>query len=225
MTDFIVTKMKIFYTSGFKTALSIPYNNVRLGKYKLQEGNRLDPDTTTLTTGVAEKLVASSSPTNGYYNAQIIEVGEGLQLSLDIPESDQSLYVYGPGSDQDSLYQVILFFYEDDAKGEKLAFLLYDKFEDRVFTGLNLTSRKNIINIPRLDRKCNLILEQSDVTKILESDSPVEIRPVTGKENPEDEDYYSKYSWEKYWVDSISKEHDLRWTETTFLNNFGLKIY
>ncbi len=222
--------MKIFFTKNFREALDKPYKQIQLGKYKLRGGT--DTGFTKLTSKnvTSSDFLSTTSPTSfdeeKYYTAQLVKYNGGLQISLEIPETDNSIYEVNEYDE--SYYQVLLFYYTDISESS-LAFLIFENFEDGVFSGLNLTSRKNLITTPSFNWKCNLILNQSDITGLLEDEWGQESTNVTAlekdKKYTEEVEYVSTDSWSKLWVDSISTEGDTDWIETVYLNNFGLKIY
>lgn len=219
--------MKIFYTKKFKEEILKPYNQIELGKYKLRYGENVGFDKLTSENVNSWDFLSACSPTSidkeKYYNAQFIDYNNGLQISLDIPDTDSSLYTSG-------FYQIFLFYFTIYGENESsLAFLVFEDFKDSKFSGFNLTSRRNIITIPELSWKCNFIFSQSDYTKLLEDPWGQKLNNTTAlekdKKYTEENEYVSVDSWRKLWVDKISEEGETDWIETIYLNNFGLKIY
>ena len=229
--------MKIFYTKKFKEVLDKPYKQIQLGKYKLRRGDEVGFDKLTSENVTSREFLSAASPTSfqgeNFYNAQFVEYSGGLQISLEIPETDASTYEIS-ASKNDHFYQVFLFYFTDGTTHEtssssSLAFLVFEDFKDSVFSGLQLTSRKNIITTPEFSWKCNFIFNQSEYTELLENPWGQEIADVTAlekdKKYTDDYSYVSLDSWERLWIDNVSTEEDLDWIETVYINNFGLKIY
>lgn len=219
--------MKIFYTKKFKEEISKPYRQIELGKYKLRHGEDVGFDKLTSENVTSWNFLSACSPTSfeeeNYYSSQFVDYKDGLQISLEIPDSDSSLY-------NTSFYQIFLFYFTIQGENESsLAFLVFEDFNDSKFSGFNLTSKRNIITIPELNWKCNFIFSQSEHTEILEDPWGQKLGQTTALEKDkiytEDNEYVSVDSWRKLWVDKISTEGDTDWIETVYLNNFGLKIY
>ena len=228
--------MKIFFTKKFREVLEKPYKQIQLGKYKLRGGEDVGFSKLTSENVTSREFLSASSPTSfggeNYYTSQLVRYNGGLQISLEIPETDASIYEVN--SSNESYYQIFLFYFTDvtkvsEASSSSLAFLIFENFDGKVFSGLDISSRRNIITTPPFNWKCNFILEQSDYTKILENEWGQELTKVTAlekdKKYTEEDEYISVDSWSKFWVDKISTEGDLDWIETVYLNNFGLKIY
>ena len=229
--------MKIFYTKKFKEVLDKPYKQIQLGKYKLRRGDEVGFDKLTSENVTSREFLSAASPTSfqgeNFYNAQFVEYSGGLQISLEIPETDASIYEIS-ASKNDHFYQVFLFYFTDvttheTSSSSSLAFLVFEDFKDSVFSGLQLTSRKNIITTPKFSWKCNFIFNQSEYTELLENPWGQEIADVTAlekdKKYTDDYSYVSLDSWERLWIDNVSTEEELDWIETVYINNFGLKIY
>lgn len=227
--------MKIFFTKKFREVLDKPYKQIQLGKYKLRGGDDIGFTKLTSDNVTSRSFLSASSPTSltgeNYYTSQLVKYNEGLQISFEIPETDASMYENN--SRNESYYQIFLFYFTDitavSETSTSLAFLIFENFDGNKFSGLDLSSRRNIITTPSFDWKCNLILNQSDYTKILENEWGQELTEVTAlekdKKYTEECEYISTESWSKYWIDQLSDEGDLDWVETVYLNNFGLKIY
>lgn len=214
--------MKVLYTKNFKEKLSQPWSNISLGKVKLREGTN-----TGLTKQNTEKIMEFPDSffkfaTRETYNSEIIELPEGgIQIFLDIPDENQSFY------DESFRYQVLMFFYTDLLTDtESLAFVCYENIEysteDKVkFTGLKLTSQKNIITFPNLTWSGNINFSQSEVIKFLESkEGNLDINPYLSGIG-----FTSKDSWKAWVIDSISERTLTPWIETTYINNYGIKVY
>ena len=223
--------MKIFYTNKFKEVLTKPYKQIELGKYKLRGGNNTGFNELTSDNIESRQFLSTTSPTStgdeeNYYTAQIIEYNNGLQISLEVPETDHSIYINDPLTNK-TYYQIFLFYFTEN-KTTSLAFILFENFNEGSFHGLEYNSNKLIITLPNFNRKCNLILDQNQLTSTLENNWGQKLDNVTsiGKDIiSQGNKYVSVISWEKFWVENMSKENDLNWIETVFLNNFGLKIY
>ena len=225
--------MKIFFTKKFREVLNKPYKQIQLGKYKLRGGTNVGFSKITSENVTSRDFLSLTSPTSlnndSFYTAQLVEYNGGLQISFEIPETDASIYEKDD-SESDSYYQIFLFYFTDVTdtvnQNTSLAFLVFEDFKNEIFSGLNLTSRRNIITTPEFDWKCNLILNQSNFTEILENPWGYNLNSsITALENKTKNTYISTESWSKYWVSNISNEGDLDWAETVYINNFGLKIY
>lgn len=210
--------MKILYTEKFKEDLGKPWKKLTLGEVKLREGTLTDTKLTLR--DIREKHEFSNSfletATKENYNAEFMRYPGGIQVHLEISGSDASLYQEG------SYYQVILFFYSDMTGTKSLAFILYEELEEDGFTGLKLTSGRNIITIPGFTWECSLDFNQSPVTSFLED--PLGNQSVHGI-NYSSTGYISLESWKSWMRDKISDSGDTPWLETTYMNNYGIKIY
>lgn len=225
--------MKIFFTKKFREVLADPHRQIELGKYKLRQGDNVGFTKITSENITSDEFLSSTSPTNFYdeqnfYDSQLVGYNGGLQISFEIPEKDASMYEENLLNE--SFYQIFLFYYTDvtliSKASTSLAFLIYENFDGNIFSGIDLTTRRNIITTPPFDWKCNLMLNQSEQTKILEDEWGHQLTKVTALgNNTEENSYISTESWTRFWIDNISKEEDLEWLETVYLNNFGLKIY
>lgn len=228
--------MKIFFTKKFREVLEKPYKQIQLGNYKLRGGKDVGFSKLTSENVTSREFLSASSPTSfggeNYYTSQLVEYNGGLQISLEIPKTDASIYEVN--SSDESYYQIFLFYFTDvttvsEATNSSLAFLIFENFDGTIFSGLDLSSRRNIITTPPFDRKCNFILNQLEYTEILENEWGQGLTNVTAlekdKKYTEEDEYISTQSWEKFWVDKISEEGEQDWIETVYLNNFGLKIY
>ena len=222
--------MKIFYTKKFKEELEKPYRQLVLGKYKLRNGEVLF-DKLTSDNVTSWDFLSSCSPTSfgeeRFYYSQAVKYNRGIQLSLEIPETDASVYTK---AGKDSFYQVILFYFTDTTTDKSsLAFLVFEDFGKNGFSGLNITSRRNIITIPELSWKCSLEFYESEFTNILENPWGQGLNEMTAlgkdKKYTEDYEYISVDSWKRFFIDKISSEGETDWIETVYINNFGLKIY
>lgn len=219
--------MKIFYTKKFKEVIKKPYKQIELGKYKIRKGTETGFEKLTSENVMSEDFISEASPTSmteeRFYESQFVNYSGSLQISLELPETDASIY-------EKNFYQVFLFYYTDLSTVEtSLAFLVFNDFRNGIFSGLELTSRKNIITTPQFSWECNFKFNQSDYTELLENVWGQDIAGVTplGKDkvynkNPE---YISVESWRKFWIDKVSEEGEQDWIETIYMNNFGLKIY
>lgn len=228
--------MKIFFTKNFREVIDKSYKQIQLGKYKIRSGTDIGFTKLTSENVTSREFLSAASPTSfgseNYYSAQIVDYMGGLQLSLEIPETDASMYevnIYN-----ESYYQIFLFYFTDvtlvsEAPKSSLAFLIFENFDGKIFSGLDLSSRRNIITTPSFNWNCNFIYNQSDQTELLENEWGQDVIKVTAlekdKKYTENKEYVSTESWSKFWVDNISTEGDLDWIETVYLNNFGLKIY
>lgn len=223
--------MKILYTKKFKEKLGQPWSNVSLGKVKLREGTG---------TGLTRQDISKTMEfpdsffrdkiTNKTYNSEMIQLPEGgIQIYLEIPEEDQSLY------GENFPYQVIMFYYTDLLTDtESLAFVCYENIkyltsEDQeisptdvvVFDSLEFTSRRNIITLPNLSWAGNIKFSQSEVTEFLESkEGNLDVKPYLSEDG-----YVSKESWKSWIVDFVSDKITTPWIETTYINKYGIKIY
>ena len=106
--------MKIFYTNKFKEVLTKPYKQIELGKYKLRGGNNTGFNELTSDNIESRQFLSTTSPTStgdeeNYYTAQIIEYNNGLQISLEVPETDHSIYINDPLTNK-TYYQIFLFY-------------------------------------------------------------------------------------------------------------------
>lgn len=222
--------MKILYTKKFKEKLSQPWSNISLGKVKLRGGTN-----TGLTRNHVSGILDFTSTflydniMNETYNSEIIQLPEGgIQIYLSIPEENQSFH------GEDYYYQVIMFYYTDIlTDSESLAFVCYEDIkylnegqdispEDKVeFINLKLTSRKNIITLPKFSWVGNINFSQSRVTEFLESkEENLEVNPCLS-----DTGFISKESWKAWSIESLSDNLTTPWIETTYINKYGIKIY
>lgn len=222
--------MKILYTKKFKETLSQPWNNISLGEIKLRRGTNTGLTkkniSGNLLDGIGLDSFTETFVTNRTYTPEIIRRSEGgIQICFEIPREDQNFY----NEEEEISYQTILFFYTDLlTNSESLAFVCYGDIDSRdddsdfiKFINLNLTSRKNIITLPKFSWVCNINFSQSEVIKFLES--PVgnfEVSPYLSEIG-----YTSKESWKAWMIDSISDETLTPWIETTYINKYGIKIY
>lgn len=235
ITDYsIAINMKLLYTKTFKDAIKDQYRRITLGKYKLRGGFNTELSELTPEGIEAGSFSETASPTWGYYDAEFVRYGDGLQISFDIPIMDSSLYT------EIYYYQVMLFYFTDHTKELEepkinLAFILFKDYSlnpsssEIDFSGLELVTHRNIITIPKFSCKCNLDFYQGNFTSFLENPWGQETRDVegVGKENYDlkKKNFASVKSWIARTEDSYSEEKNLEWLETSYINKFGLKIY
>lgn len=215
--------MNIYYTEDFKNAISKETKKIHLGKYGLRNRNL---GYLTLEEVTADMEI-KSSPVSGYYNAQTVNYGDsGIQISIDVPSTDNSFYNAENGVDKNtSYYQALVFYYTDSTSPfpdqVKIAFILYQNFNNGLFSGLNLSTLKNIITIRELpERKCDLIFEQSDLTEFLESEFLYIPTTRTGSK--------SSYVSREYVETKLDTEYNMDsqpYFGTVRINKYGLKLY
>ena len=219
--------MKILYTKKFKEILDQPWSSIYLGKVELRDGNVSGIRGRDIPGPMDDKIANKFLDNNIPWNTDIISLpGGGIQIFFEVPKEDQSF------RNEVFRYQVIMFFFRDllNDSGDSLAFVCYENINEGkelgpdtpvIFTGMELTTRKNIITLPKLTWKCNINLSQTEVTKFLESPvGNLEVSPFLS-----DSGYSSKESWKAWMVDSISERTLTPWIETTYINKYGLKIY
>ena len=226
--------MKIFYTSYFKRDLANETKNLYLGYYGLRNGEfKKELKTENIFTNF------HSSPINGYYIAQGINFNEtGVQLSLNIPETDSSFYYtehlkeerIDPEKDVpfQSYYQAISFYYVDLTSPIlneiKPAFILFENFNknDLVFEDLSLLTLKNIITIPSLpDKKCNLIYSQAGLIEFFEGNSNFfESTKYIGSKIS-----YGSRDFIESKLDKDFRDLHSGYYRTSLINKYGLKLY
>lgn len=219
--------MKVFYTKSFRNDLKNETKNLYLSYYGLRYGEfkkNLDEESVL--------TIKQSSPIIGYYVAQGLDfLDSGVQLSIDVPSTDNSFYYAENGVGKEmSYYQLIIFYYTDltspISDNIQIAFILFENFnkENLDFEGLNLITRKNIITIPSLpDKKCALTFTQSDLTEFLEGETLHTKTLFKGGANSyAAREYVEKKLDESYREDPGGKA---KYYRTSLINKYGLKLY
>ncbi len=221
--------MKIFYTEDFKNCIKDSSKMIDLRYYGLRHGefnSELVDDKI--------DLEFKSSPSNGFYTASGLLYGDsGIQLSIEVPETDSSFYyVESDTKEKESYYQAIIFYFtENKLDVLKPAFIIFGDYQydpetkKGLFSGLNLTSLRNIITIKELpSRCCSFTFYQDDLVERLENKT---LFLETNREGNDDSIYGSKIYIETK-LDLVSREDSNKKTgyfRTPRINNFGLKLY
>lgn len=226
--------MIIYYTEGFENKLKDPSSYIQISKFKLGETRPISYNSREM---LDEKLEAlwnvGTSPTDGEYNLEGVYKDSTLTLSINIPNTDVS------SNDMDA-YDIVYVLYEDLVSGEKgnlnLAFIIaggidVDASGISGFKPLFLDPQRTILNIEKFGiekPKCSIKLGQSPDLEFLEGTGLGKIFSIYTKQTYSydnlDLRYVSRKSYEAYLLEKRTQD-DYEHRETTYINNYGLKVY
>ena len=213
--------MTIYYTRGFKEVLNNPSRYIKISKFRAISETLLENYK-----GLSsEDLNIPFSPTGGYYDSEGIIQDNLLTLSIEIPSSDVSI----------NDYTALLFFYDDVLNSNEypqLAFILSgsisldDKNSESMILGKLDLENRTIINIPNFNHRCSICLSQTDDLKFLEGKGLGKISSLylNIDESEKPLRYVSIDSYEAYLLELRGMD-DSNHSYTTYINNYGLKVY
>ena len=212
--------MIIYYTEDFKEVLHNSSQYIQISKYRLSNLEYIKDITQLETLGNMDK--SNISPSYGYYEAEGIISGSKLSLSIEIPSKDVSV----------NSYTVLLVYYDNLLSSKittRLAFIISNSMElkdgDIWFSKLNLEPERTIFNILNFNYNCSLKLAQDQDIEFLEGSGLGVIGNLySGNDSGSGGRYVSRESYEAYLQEQRSKD-DNEHLFTTYINEFGLKIY
>ena len=211
--------MIIYYTKDFKEVLLNSSQYIQLSKYRLSDLKSIE-DITQLEETLGNIDKQNISPSYGYYEAEGIISDSKLSLSIELPSKDVSL---------DS-YTILLVYYDNLLSSDttpRLAFIISNSMEVKtktvLFSKLNLEPERTIFNILNFEYKCSLKLNQDQDIEFLEG-TGLGIIGNLYLGNGSGGRYVSRESYGAYLQEQRSKD-DNPHLFTTYINEFGLKIY
>lgn len=213
--------MIIYYTEDFKRVLNNPSSYINISKFRVIAEKELE-NFKELTSDEINML--SYSPSGGYYKAEGIILDSLLTLSIEIPSSDISI----------NDYTALLIYYENVLnynEPPRLAFIISGSMNKKDSTTLelgklNLEASRTIINITKFNYNCSIYLDQTQDLEFLEGKGVGKINTLYLNIDKSEKSlrYVSRDSYESY-LHELRSTDDYSHLHTTFINNYGLKVY
>ena len=216
--------MIIYYTKDFERVLIDSSQYIKLSKFILSSVSEMSVERLKNITSMGLGTI-NKSPTNGYYEAEGIILDSQLSLSIEIPSTDISI----------DNYRILIVYYENllnPSEQPKPAFIISGSMVKRndvvSFEKLNLEANRTIINILDFNPSCSINLIQDSDTEFLEGKSIGIIGNLFSNTEKDKEGirYVSRESYEAYLLEERgTDELELEHSYTSYINNYGFKIY